>query len=163
MAQGPHFSKEEPNAAALVQMAGVLCAERGVRLTKLRSTLLEVLCQSGQPLGAYELLSRVQARLGRKLAPPTIYRALEFLQEQRLIARIESRNAYVPCQPERSHVCVFFICDQCSTSVEVENSRLEALMNEDAQSLGFRIARRVVELQGICAACSSASVELVPS
>jgi Fur family zinc uptake transcriptional regulator len=148
----------ELNPVAAVRMAAVLCKARGAQMTAMRCAVLEVLWRGTQPLGAYDLLARVQAKLGRKLTPPTIYRALDFLLEHRLIARIESRNAYVPCaHPERPHGCVFFVCNQCSTSVEIENRQLEMLMDKDAQSLGFRIVRRVVELEGTCAACDSAS------
>lgn len=124
-------------------------------MTRLRRAVLEALWQCDQPVGAYDLLPLLEAKLGRKLLPPSVYRALEFLLEQRLIARIESRNAYIPCaHPERPHHCVFFVCDACSTSTEIENPRLEALIDEDARSLGFRVLRRVVELRGTCAACS---------
>lgn len=142
--------------AALEAAAGI-CDGRGVHMTALRSLVLDLLCQAGRPLGAYDLLPALQARLGRKFAPLTIYRALDFLLRHGLIARIESRNAYVPCaHPERPHGCVFLVCDQCSTCVEIENPELEALMDKDARSLGFQIARRVVELQGTCATCRSA-------
>jgi Fur family zinc uptake transcriptional regulator len=125
-------------------------------MTAVRRAILELLLDSDEPLGAYALRERLQERLGREIAPPTVYRSLEFLLEHRLIARIESRNAYVPCaHPERSHSCVFFVCNQCSTSVEIENPQMEALMEKDAESLGFRVARRFIEFQGLCSTCSS--------
>src|ERR1700747_2134269 len=67
---------------ALAQ-AETLCGQRGARLTPLR----ERSCPSHQPLGAYELLDKLTED-GRKPAPPTVYRALEFLLEQGLIHRI---------------------------------------------------------------------------
>ncbi|MGE0423990.1 MAG: Fur family transcriptional regulator [Reyranellaceae bacterium] len=146
-----------------LDVAAAICGGRGAQMTALRRVVLDALCQAGRPLGAYELLSQLQTRLGRKLTPPTVYRALEFLLGHGLIARIESRNAYVPCaHPERPHGCVFFVCDQCSTSVEIENPELEVLMQKDARMLGFQIARRVVELQGTCATCRSAPVGPAP-
>jgi len=148
---------------AAVRLAAALCAERGARMTTLRRAVLEVLWQAGRPAGAYDLMSRLQARFGRRFTPPSVYRALEFLLDQGLIARIESRNAFVPCaHPERPHACVFLVCDHCGTSAEVENPELEALMARDARTLGFRIARRVVELQGTCAACRTAPAPARP-
>jgi Fur family zinc uptake transcriptional regulator len=148
--------QHEPPA---LDVAAAICDGRGAQMTALRRVVLDVLCQAGRPLGAYELLSQLQGRLGRKFTPPTIYRALEFLLGHGLIARIESRNAYVPCaHPERPHGCAFFVCDQCSTSIEIENPELEGLMQRDARRLGFQIARRVVELQGTCATCRSTPV-----
>ena len=155
--RGPHVPAER------VALAMTLCGERGVQLTKLRRQVLELLWESGRPTGAYELIGALKLRDSRPVAPPTVYRALEFLMSQRLVSKIESRNAYVPrAHPERPHGCVFFVCDQCNTAVEIENPQLEALIEKDAQSLGFRIARRVVELQGTCVACASASTGAAP-
>jgi Fur family zinc uptake transcriptional regulator len=72
--------------------------------------------------------------------------------DQRLVSRIENRNAFVPwAHPKHPQACVFFVCDRCSTSVEVENTAIEHLLADDAASLGFEVHRRVVELQGLCA------------
>jgi Fur family transcriptional regulator, zinc uptake regulator len=138
--------------------AETLCQSRGVKLTRARRQLLEILCESRRPLRAYELLARLEAVVGHTVQPPTVYRALEFLVAQRLVTRIESRNAYIACaHPDHSHHCVFFVCDGCGESREVENLPLQALVARDARAIGFRLFRAVVELQGICAHCVAPS------
>ena len=140
-------------AAAMVTAAG-LCSARSAQFTTLRRRLLEVLWAAPHPLTAYELLPRLGESLGRKLAPATVYRALDFLLKQGLVARIESRNAFVPCaHPDHPHACVFFVCDRCSCSVEIEDPALERLLIRDASTLGFEISRKVLELQGTCVQC----------
>ena len=62
----------------------------------MRRRVLEALLASHQPLGAYELIDRLAVR-GARPAPITIYRALDFLREQGLVHRIESRNAFIAC------------------------------------------------------------------
>lgn len=120
--------------------------------------VLEALWQANHPLGAYELMSMLARADGRRLSPPTVYRALDFLLEQRFISRIETKNQYVPCNhPDHPHACVFFICDRCGSSAEVENPAVESMFDRDAEALGFRIGKRVVELQGTCATCQTAS------
>ncbi len=152
----PIPSDRAPSLIAALNAAVSLCWERGVQMTVLRRAILEMLWQVGRPLSAYDLLDRLEGVLDRKLAPPTVYRTLEFLLRHGLIARIESRGAYVPCaHPERPHGCIFFVCDRCNGSVEIEDPALERLIERDADRLGFRIARRVVELQGTCAHCAS--------
>ena len=80
-----------------------VCIERGVRLTVLRKRVLEIVWQSHRPLGAYAILD-VLAADGRRAAPPTVYRALDFLQENGLVHRIASMNAFVGCpMPDRRH------------------------------------------------------------
>jgi Fur family zinc uptake transcriptional regulator len=146
-----HHDNIQDTARALAAAAS-LCRERGAQCTEVRRRVLEALWQAGQPLSAYELMPRLEAALERRLTPPTVYRSLDFLMDQRLVSRIESRNAFVPCaRPEHPHACVFFVCDRCSCSVEVENPAIEHLLTDDAASLGFEVHRRVVELQGLCA------------
>jgi Fur family zinc uptake transcriptional regulator len=131
-----------------------LCAERGAQMTTLRRLALEELWRSGVPLGAYDLLPRMETLSGRKLTPSTVYRALDFLVDQGFAMRIESRNAYVPCaHPEHAHRCVFFVCDRCSHSVEIENAGLEEIIARESEALDFAVSHSVIELHGICAAC----------
>ena len=140
-----------------VALAKSLCGERGVRLTALRREVLELLWEIGRPTGAYALIKALELRNFRSIAPPTVYRALEFLMSQGFVSKIESHNAYVPCaHPERRHDCLFFICRDCGASVELEDPRLEQQLAEDAAGLGFRVTRRVVEVQGTCASCLAA-------
>ena len=143
--------------AERVALAMSLCDARGAQLTKLRRKILELLWESGRPTGAYELAEALKRRDSRPVAPPTVYRALEFLMSQGLVSKIESRNAYVPCaHPERRHDCLFFICSHCGASVELEDRRLGCLISEDAALIGFRATRRVVEVEGTCTRCVAA-------
>lgn len=135
-----------------------ICAERGVRFTPLRRMALEVLREFNGPVGAYDLLRALGQRLGRPLAPPTAYRALEFLMEQGFVRRIETRNAFLLApNPQQGNAGVFFLCNHCGATVEMEAGGLADVLAESAASLGFDIGRRVVELQGICADCKDST------
>ncbi len=143
--------------AERVALAKSLCSARGAQLTELRRKILELLWESGRPTGAYELIETLKQEQARPIGPPTVYRALEFLMSQGLVSKIESRNAYVACaHPERRRACLFFICTNCGASAELEDARVEELLAEDAAALGYRVARRVVEVEGICATCIAA-------
>jgi Fur family zinc uptake transcriptional regulator len=135
-----------------------ICETRGVRLTTVRREILELLWESGGPTGAYKLVDALQRGGTDTVGPPTVYRALEFLMQQGLVSKIESQNAYIPCaHPERSHICLFFLCGGCGDSVELEDRRLERLITENATQLGFRAARHVVEVEGTCQRCLATS------
>ena len=141
-----------------VTLAAELCAQRGARLTAIRRLILELLWRRNEPMGAYELIEDWKRTTGRTVGPPTVYRALEFLIAQGLVSKLESRNAFVPCaHPEHHHICVFFICVACGASTELEDPDIEAQLSRDAATLGFRIGRRIVEVQGTCAACAGKS------
>ena len=143
--------------AERVALAISLCDARGVRLTKVRRQILELLWEGDHPAGAYELIEALKDRNARPVGPPTVYRALEFLMSQGLVSKIESQNAYVPCaHPERRHNCLFFICSDCGASVELEDPKIEQQLADDAANLGFRVRRRVVEVEGTCSNCVAA-------
>ncbi len=131
-----------------------VCRLRGARMTPLRQAVLKTLWSVKRPVGAYELRDLLSDASDREFAPPSIYRTLDFLCEQGVVARIESRNAYVArIHPDHDHTCVFLVCESCGDAVEIENPKVETLINEDAKRLGFAVNRRVVEFSGFCAPC----------
>ena len=143
--------------AERVALAASLCRERGTQLTATRQRVLEILWESGRPTGAYQLIDTLEQEASRPIGPPTVYRALDFLMAQGLVAKIESRNAYVACvHPERSHDCLFFICRDCGATAEMEDPRIGQLLVEHATVVGYRIARHVVEVEGMCPDCVAA-------
>jgi len=140
--------------AEVLRCAERLCAERGVRLTRQRRTVLGLLCASETPLSAYELLERM--RLGiRNPAPPTVYRALDFLLEQGLAHRLESLHAFVGCtHPDHPHAGQFLICSDCGDVEELENKAVMQSLRSAAMAIGFETRHPVVELLGTCAQCA---------
>ena len=133
-----------------------ICARRGARLTKLRRRVLELIWESHAPVGAYDLLRRLGQERGAA-APPTVYRALDFLLEHGLIHRIESLNAFVGCAvPVEAHAGQFLICRQCGTAAEMHDPRVIRAINRGAAELGFAVERRTVEVRGLCPGCRGA-------
>ena len=131
-----------------------VCAERGLRLTPLREKVLRLVAESARPVKAYDLLDRIRDDKG-PAAPPTVYRALDFLLEHGFIHKLESINAFVGChQPRVQHSVPFLICDRCQTAVELEDERVTTLLNEQARALGFRPQAQTLEVHGLCAHCS---------
>lgn len=149
----------DPRVTAAVSAAAELCRARGLQFTELRRRLLAALWAASHPMGAYELLHHLETTWGRPLVPTTVYRALDFLRDLNLIARIESRNAYVPrIHQGHPHACVFFVCERCSAALEIEDAAIESALQQGAQTLGFEIHRTALELKGLCEHCQTASV-----
>lgn len=131
-----------------------LCEQSGARLTPLRRRVLELVWGSHQPLGAYELLDRLTAE-GHKPAPPTIYRALEFLLEQKLVHRISSRNAFIGCShPGAPHAGYFLLCETCGNAEEIlDPSPLGQAVVVAARHADFEVRSQTLELTGRCHRC----------
>ncbi|MCQ4324942.1 Fur family transcriptional regulator [Stutzerimonas stutzeri] len=138
--------------------ADSLCARQGVRLTALRRRVLELVWQSHKPLGAYDILAVLSEQDGRRAAPPTVYRALDFLLENGLVHRLASLNAFIGCNhPEHPHQGQFLICRHCHTAIELEQPAIAEAIDAAARSVGFAVEGQTVEVVGLCATCRSAA------
>lgn len=140
---------------ALAQ-AESICNEAGQRFTKIRRLVLEMIWQSHRPLGAYELLPAIK-QAGFNSAPPTVYRALDFLQELGLVHRISSLNAFIGCS-HPGHQCnsCFLICDKCQLAVELESPKLASAIADITVEMGFSVEREHLEIVGKCPNCKAA-------
>lgn len=133
--------------------ADAICRARGVRLTRLRRRVLELIWSSHNPVGAYDLLRRL-TKEHESAAPPTVYRALDFLLDQGLVHRIESRNAYVGCDhPGQHHSGQFLLCQDCGSAAELSDARIDLAIRERAAEIGFAVERQTIEVSGQCPAC----------
>lgn len=133
-----------------------LCQSKGERLTTLRKQVLELVWDSHKPVGAYDVLAMMSKDRERPIAPPTVYRALDFLLEHGLIHKLNSLNAYIGCQcPGRPHEGIFLICEQCRTTRELDSTAEIYALKNAANQTGFLPKRILVELTGLCPACQS--------
>nr|WP_283777633.1 Fur family transcriptional regulator [Sansalvadorimonas sp. 2012CJ34-2] len=137
-----------------MEQAAAICERNGQRLTDLRKTVLRLVWDSHKPVGAYDILAMLSKGQDRPAAPPTVYRALDFLLEQRLIHRIASRNAYIGCNsPEHPHDGTFLICERCKTTRELGNQEHAKLLRSLADATGFKTNQTLIEISGLCPAC----------
>lgn len=159
------------------------CRLSGARFTPLRQQIYQLVLESDQPVGAYDLITQLQQmrlfemddgdtlkasglskqsaekpstkkRAPKNVAPPTVYRSLEFLLSEGLIHQLTSINAYVPCcHPRAQHTAAFLICDQCQRVQECSSLPVQEMMNFAEQDVGFTVERSVIELSGRCQVC----------
>jgi Fur family zinc uptake transcriptional regulator len=137
-----------------IAYAEAQCAARAQRLTPIRRQVLEALLGSHNPLGAYEIIERMADKKGRP-APITVYRALDFLRENGLVHRIESRNAFVACghNHAREDPVVFLICESCGAVGEAPGGAVAEALRASSRAAGFSPKTPLVEIVGICAHC----------
>lgn len=152
-----------PRTEMLLSRAAAICDGRGARLTDLRRQVLGLILDRDSPTGAYDLLDQLRAtRQGA--APPTVYRALEFLQEQGLVHKLERLSAFVGCvagddgdgdrHGRHQHAAQFLICRSCGRVAEIEDHELAHALRDAAGRLGFTVGRATIEAEGQCAACA---------
>jgi Fur family zinc uptake transcriptional regulator len=130
----------------------------GLQLTRLRRQVLDIIATAPAPLGAYAIIDEMSRAQDKKVAPPTVYRTLEFFLEQGFLHKIESRNAYAPCEHlGHRHQGILLICESCGRTDEVENARLGELLKNTAARSGFSAQRQIVEVEGLCQTCRDAA------
>ena len=139
--------------ARAVRRAEAVCRERGLRLTKLRRRVLELVCSGHEPVKAYELLGRLKKER-RGAAPPTVYRALDFLRSQGFVHKIQSLNAFVACgEPGHGGSGQFLICRDCGEVAEMDDPQIVDLLAVQAHRAGFASENQTIELRGLCSGC----------
>ena len=132
------------------------CARRDLALTPLRRRVLAILAKAPTPLGAYAIIDQLSREQHKAVAPPTVYRTLDFFLEHGFLHRIESRNAYAPCEHlDHAHHGILLICQRCGRTDEIEDAGIDALLRETGAKAGFTPQKQVVEIEGICRACGA--------
>ncbi len=141
---------------AQLRTAEQLCQQRGKRLTPIRRQVLELLLSQERSLKAYELLDLFRQQQPNA-APPTVYRALEFLTEEGLIHRLDAVNAWSACVDAGGHPHdLLVVCIQCGAVAELSAPSLSAQLADCVRKAGFSFAGQETELQALCQQCLTA-------
>ena len=135
--------------------ARTICQDRNVRLTPTRERVLELIWQSHKPLGAYDVLAQLSDD-GHNAAPPTVYRALDFLQQNGLVHRIASLNAFIGCtHAGEHHTGMFLICQGCGNVLELTAPSVSGAIKAATEAESFALDDITLEIAGLCPRCQS--------
>lgn len=141
--------------AASIERAREVFEARGLRLTQLRADVFGEIAASHHAIGAYEIIDRL-ARHGTRLAPISVYRALDVLLDAGVVHRLESRNAYFACHSvdHGQGPQVILACTECGSVAEVTSEELFRAIDDAAKLVKFKPRIPVVEVLGSCDHCS---------
>lgn len=133
-------------------------AEKNLRFTDLRRKVFEEIASTQASVGAYEVLDRL-AKKGTRLAPISVYRALDALIEAGVVHRLESKNAYFACRrmhnPRTGRRPMFFSCEKCGHVFETDGEEIFSAIDEAARDAKFEPRVKFVEVSGTCQDCAS--------
>lgn len=142
-----------PMVAKRLATAESLCRQRGKRLTPIRRKVLEILLRQGRSVKAYELLDQIRHDQPNA-APPTVYRALDFLIEEGLIHRLDAVNAWSACHDAGGAPHdLLIICTQCGLVAELNDPELGKELAQKVTAAGFVPAHQETELRALCSQC----------
>lgn len=126
-----------------------------MKLTALRRLVFEEIAGSHDAVGAYDVLDRLQRKTGERMAPISVYRALDALLEAGVVHRLESRNAFFACHAAHASPArpVALVCDTCGGVTERDAAEVRTAVEALARHDGFEPRIVVVEVSGCCGAC----------
>ena len=128
------------------------CVTRGLRLTPQREVLLRALSETTGHPTADDLVKKVR-RVLPTVSPATVYRNVQGLVRAGLIGTLERSGAAVQFEinPDHHH---HFMCRRCGQVWDVYLDHVAVTLDRRRSPLtGFRVDRRDVQLQGVCARC----------
>lgn len=141
-----------------LEQATAIFAEKNIRFTDLRRKVFEEIASTLASVGAYEVLDRL-AKKGTRLAPISVYRALDALLEAGVVHRLESKNAYFACrrlhQPRTGRRPMFLSCEKCGIVQEVDGDDIFHAIDTAAEGANFEPRVRFVEVSGTCQECAA--------
>ena len=145
----------EHEGETLIDAARDALLTGGEQWTEMRADVFAALAARDKPSSAYDIAESVSALRGKRVAANSVYRILDLFVRTNLARRVESANAYVAnSHPGCRHDCIFLICDSCGRLVHIDDDKLTGALVGAAKSAGFADVRPVVELRGMCEACS---------
>ncbi len=129
--------------------------DRGVRLTRQRRVLLDLIDTSGKHLDA-DTLYQMAKEKDSKLNRVTVYRTLKMLKESGLVdeldlAHFEGEKHYYETRLKREHAHI--ICLRCGRVEEFFGEQLNAVKGQVASQFGFEIIFARTEIGGYCSHC----------
>ncbi|MBU2884357.1 transcriptional repressor [Gilvimarinus agarilyticus] len=143
---------------SIIQQAELHCQSRGSRLTAKRKQVLSGLIESGKAMSAYELIDFCKQHYGDSFSAMSIYRILEFLEEEHLAHRLNIANKYVACAHincEHEHdTPQFLICRKCHKVREIR-IKADTITNlkTNVADAGFTLSTPQLEMNCLCNDC----------
>lgn len=129
--------------------------ERGIRLTRQRRVILQVMDNAEQHLDADSILQRAQ-KLDPGVHRVTVYRTLDLLKKHRLIDELDLLHLrgdqhYYESHGPRDHIHV--ACLRCGKVREFESRLYEQLKSQIEQDFHMKVTISRTEVGGYCAEC----------
>jgi Fur family zinc uptake transcriptional regulator len=155
MAHHSHHHHELHDGKALVSAAQTALEASGEQWTKMRAAVFDALATFERPASAYDIAEAVSNAQERRVAANSVYRILDLFTAANVARRIESANAYLANRhPECLHDCIFLVCDACGETTHLDDDSLTDGVRAAAKKKGFNPERPVIEVRGLCSACS---------
>jgi Fur family ferric uptake transcriptional regulator len=120
-----------------------------------RTAVVEALARHDCAVTALELEQELRRR-GLRVGRASVYRALELLEQMRLVQRFEAARgiaSYERVDPSGHHHH-HAICRRCGRMEPFEDRALEQAIGQLSEQVKFEVAEHDVVLRGLCERCA---------
>lgn len=150
------------NVEKIISHAENNCKAHGARLTNKRKQVLSGLLNAGKAMSAYELVDYCKEHYGESIPAMSVYRILDFLQEEHLVHKLNLANKYIACAHitcSHAHgVPQFLICGSCQKVEEITiNKSTINTLRKNVEGAGFHLVSPQLEMNCLCNDCKDAS------
>ena len=128
--------------------------ERGFRLTPQRIMVLEAVESSEDHISAEEIHAKAKARYPY-LNISTVYRTLELLKEQGLVAESDLGGGRLVYHPEGKAHHHHLVCKKCGKVTDIDASVFQQLKDDLIARYDFNADFEHIAVFGTCKACES--------
>jgi Fur family zinc uptake transcriptional regulator len=129
-------------------------------LTLKRKQILSNLIKSEKALSAYDLIDLYKHEVGSAIPAMSMYRILQFLEDEHLVHKLSLANKYVACAHiscDHTHsIPQFLICGQCNKveEISIPKTTIDALQ-KTVEGRGFSLISPQIEMNCVCDDCNS--------
>ena len=146
---------ERLNTAENAGKLGQAVAKRGIRMTRQRRVILQVMDQAEQHLDVDQILARAQL-IDPEVHLVTVYRTIDLLKKHGLIDELDLLHLrgdrhYYETHGARDHIHV--ACLRCGKVREFESRLYEQLKQQIARDFNMKVTVSRTEVGGLCAEC----------
>lgn len=146
------------NVNSIIEHVEQHCKSHGALLTTKRKIVLSSLIRSEKALSAYDVIDLCEQQFDQKLPAMSVYRILEFLENEKLVHKLKLANKYVACSHitcEHEHgIPQFLICGTCDQVKEISiNKSTMSELKSDIEQAGFQLVSPQLEMNCICNNC----------
>jgi Fur family zinc uptake transcriptional regulator len=151
----PLHAHHEHSGEDLIHAAREALTAAGEQWTGMREQVFAELARHERPVSAYDIADNLSSARGKRVAPNSVYRILDLFVTNNLALRVESANAFLAnTHPGCQHDCIFLVCDECGDATHIDDEQVSRTVRALAESRKFRAERPVLEIRGLCHACT---------
>jgi len=125
-----------------------LCIAKGMRMTEQRRVIARVLQDASDHPDVEELYARAST-VDSNISISTVYRTLKLFEDAGIIARHDFRDGRARYEPLPDDHHDHLIDLKTGKVIEFRNERIEALQEEIARELGYKLVDHRLELYAV--------------